>query len=79
MSSTNETTVATPVHEGTGGKNSSAREALPDRLRRWVLGTAWSLKPPRTWGVPATLWMVASHYAGLRDVAEGVPDPDLAL
>jgi len=79
MSSTNETTVATPVYEGTGGTNSSAREALPDRLRRWVLGTAWSLKPPRTWGVPATLWMVASHYAGLRDVEEGVPDPELAL
>ncbi len=79
MSSTNETTVATPVYEGTGGTNSSAREALPDRLRRWVLGTAWSLKPPRTWGVPATLWMVASHYAGLRDVEEGVPDPEVAL
>jgi len=79
MSSTNETSVATPVYEATGVTSSSAREALPDRLRRWVLGTAWSLKPPRTWGVPATLWMVASHYAGLRDVEEGVPDPDLAL
>ncbi|MFQ5625530.1 MAG: leucyl/phenylalanyl-tRNA--protein transferase, partial [Methyloligellaceae bacterium] len=54
-------------------------EALPDKLRRWVLGAAWSLKPPRTWGVPATLWMVASHYAGLRDIEEGVPDPDNAL
>jgi leucyl/phenylalanyl-tRNA--protein transferase len=79
MSSTSETTVATSVYEGMGEENSSPPEALPDLLRRWVLGTAWSLKPPRTWGVPATLWMVASHYAGLREVEEGVPDPEMAL
>lgn len=48
-------------------------------MRRWILGAAWSLKPPRTLGVPATLWMVASHYAGLREVVDGVPDPEAAL
>jgi leucyl/phenylalanyl-tRNA--protein transferase len=79
MSSTSETTVAASIYEGTGATKSSPPEALQDRLRRWVLGTAWSLKPPRTWGVPATLWMVASHYAGLRHVEEGVPDPEMAL
>ena len=56
-----------------------SKESLQDKVLRWVLGTAWSLKPPRTLGVPATLWMVASHYAGFREVMDGVPDPETAL
>lgn len=46
---------------------------------RWVLGLAWSLKPPRTLGVPAVLRMVLSHYAGLRHGNAVVPDPEKAL
>ncbi len=79
MSSTSETTVTGPGCEAAAETGPRPGEALPDKLQRWVLGAAWSLKPPRTWGVPATLWMVASHYAGLRDRAEGIPNPENAL
>jgi leucyl/phenylalanyl-tRNA--protein transferase len=79
MNFTNETSAAAPVVETVGRAKSRARESWPDLLRRWVLGVAWSLKPPRTWGVPATLWMVVSHYTGLREVEEGIPDPETAL
>lgn len=79
MSSTSETTVTAPGCEAAAETGPRPGEALPDKLQRWVLGAAWSLKPPRTWGVPATLWMVASHYAGLRDGAEGIPNPENAL
>ncbi len=78
MSSTSQTSIVTPRCHGESFQRTS-KESLQDKLFRWSLGIAWSLKPPRTWGVPATLWMVASHYAGLRDVVEGVPDPETAL
>ena len=79
MSSTSETSF--PSAEVKSAAKQAARhdEPLKDRVLRWGLGAAWSLKPPRLWGVPATLWMVFSHYAGLRDVEEGLPDPDTAL
>ena len=79
MNSTSETAVAAPGYEAAAAAGPQPGEALPDKLRRWVLGAAWSLMPPRTWGVPAALWMVASHYAGLRDTDEGMPDPENAL
>ena len=55
-----------------------AGEALPQTLRRWVLGLLWSLKPPRLWGVPATLSMLAKHYAGLGTAPETLHDPEQA-
>jgi leucyl/phenylalanyl-tRNA--protein transferase len=59
--------------EGTAGEQVSATP------RRWVLGVMWSLKPPRLYGVPATLLMLAKHYAG-RGLPHGaLPDPDRAL
>lgn len=79
MSTISQTTIVTPRCHGDSFQRTSSKESLQDKLFRWSLGIAWSLKPPRTWGVPATFWMVASHYAGLRDVSEGVPDPETAL
>ena len=48
-------------------------------LQRFVLGVLWSLKPPRLYGAPATLAMVAKHYAGLGPKRNGLPDADRAL
>jgi leucyl/phenylalanyl-tRNA--protein transferase len=57
----------------------AARESLAATLRHLVLGLLWSLKPPRLYGVPATLAMLAKHYAGLGLPPGALPDPDLAL
>jgi leucyl/phenylalanyl-tRNA--protein transferase len=56
-----------------------AEEGLRQKLRRWALGLAWSLKPPRLWGVPATLLLLARHYGGLGPAPGELPDPDRAL
>ncbi len=48
-------------------------------VRRWVLGLLWSLKPPRLYGVPAMLAMLAKHYAGFGLPPGALPDPDKAL
>ena len=56
-----------------------AREGVRQKLSRWVLGLLWSLKPPRLWGVPATLLMLARHYAGLGPPPGVLPDPETAL
>jgi len=48
-------------------------------LRRWLLGLLWSLKPPRLYGVPAMLAMLAKHYAGLGLPPGALPDPEKAL
>ena len=48
-------------------------------LQRWVLGLLWSLKPPRLYGVPATLLMLARHYTGLGPAPGTLPDPAQAL
>jgi leucyl/phenylalanyl-tRNA--protein transferase len=48
-------------------------------LSRWLFGLAWSLKPPRLYGVPAMLLMLAKHYAGLGLPPGALPDPDKAL
>jgi leucyl/phenylalanyl-tRNA---protein transferase len=48
-------------------------------LRRWALGLLWSLKPPRLYGIPATLLMLARHYAGLGLSPGALPNPDRAL
>ena len=47
--------------------------------RRWLLGLLWSLKPPRLYGVPAMLAMLAKHYAGLGLPPGALPDPEKAL
>jgi leucyl/phenylalanyl-tRNA--protein transferase len=54
-------------------------EGLAQTLQRWVLGLLWSLKPPRLYGIPATLSMLAKHYAGLGLPSGGLPDPEKAL
>lgn len=79
MTSASETSIAAPGIGEAAPAKARIRESWRERLRRWVLGAAWSLKPPRTWGAPAAVWMVVSHYAGLRDVEEGIPDPEKAL
>ena len=58
---------------------SAAGEPRDSTLRRWVLGLLWSLKPPRLYGVPATLAMLAKHYAGLGLSPGVLPDPEKAL
>jgi leucyl/phenylalanyl-tRNA--protein transferase len=61
----------------------AAIEGLSETLQRWVFGVSWSLKPPRLYGVPATLLMVAKYCAGfglkpgvLPDPADGLRHPD---
>jgi leucyl/phenylalanyl-tRNA---protein transferase len=55
------------------------KESWLQCLRRWALGIAWSSKPPRTLGVPATLWMVVAHYLDHGPGKAPLPDPDKAL
>ena len=56
-----------------------AADGVSQRLQRWLLGLLWSLKPPRLWGVPATLTMLAKHYAGLGAGGDVLPEPETAL
>lgn len=79
MTSTADVSFEAKKYASTAKLRSSRHETIRQRLTRWALGLAWSLKPPRTFGVPATLWMMFSHYAGLREVEAGVPDPETAL
>jgi len=53
------------------------REAAAQRTEpwRWILE---ALRSPRLYGVPATLIMVAKHYAGLGPKRGDLPDPDRA-
>jgi leucyl/phenylalanyl-tRNA---protein transferase len=44
-----------------------------------VLGLLWSLKPPRLYGVPATLALLTKHYAGSGLAPSALPDPDQTL
>ncbi len=54
-------------------------EPLNTMLTRWVLGCAWAMKPPRIWGVPATLASVAAHALGFGLKPRELPDPEGAL
>ena len=54
----------------------AAHELRAATVQRWILGLLWSLKPPRLYGVPATLAMLAKHYAGLGLPPGALPDPD---
>ena len=45
------------------------------RLRTWLLGALWSLKPPRLYGVPGTLALLGKYYAGLGSRRGELPDP----
>lgn len=49
------------------------------RVKQFLLGVAWSVRPPRLYGVPATLALVARHYAGFGAKRGALPDPDKAL
>jgi leucyl/phenylalanyl-tRNA---protein transferase len=57
----------------------AARAQPGATVRRWALGLLWSLKPPRLYGVPATLAMLAKYYAGLGLPPGALPDPARAL
>ena len=52
------------------------RETATERLQRWILGTAWALKPARITGLPALgrMWL-----AELGQPARKLPNPDDAL
>ena len=54
-------------------------QSLAQTFQRWVLGFLWALKPPRLYGVPATLAMLAKYYAGFGLRPGELPDPDRAL
>ena len=54
-------------------------ESLSATLQRWALGMVWSLKPPRLYGVPATLLMLAKYYAGFGLKPGELPNPNDAL
>ena len=56
-----------------------SHEALGDRMRRWALGMAWAARPPRTRDVPAVLYVLARHYAGLGPDPAVPPNPEDAL
>jgi leucyl/phenylalanyl-tRNA---protein transferase len=49
---------------------------LRQGLQHWALGLLWSLKPPRLFGVPAVLLVLARHYAGFRPPPGVLPDPE---
>jgi fatty acid desaturase len=55
------------------------RGSLQAAVQLWTLALVWSLMPPRLLGVPATLALVARHFAGLGSRLGEVPDPARAL
>ncbi|HXG79410.1 MAG TPA: leucyl/phenylalanyl-tRNA--protein transferase [Methyloceanibacter sp.] len=59
-------------------KGKPGAEGIVPRIRRAALALLWTLKPPRLWGVPGTLWVLAKHYAGLKS-KDRLPDPERAL
>jgi leucyl/phenylalanyl-tRNA--protein transferase len=58
-----------------------APASLPvgERLKRLALGVLWALKPPRLYGVPATLAMVLKHYTDFGPRPGMLPEPERAL
>lgn len=64
--------IVPPLHAVAARRRALFRETPADRLRRWVLGTAWALKPKRIGGVPALarLWV-----RELVAPTSGLPDP----
>jgi leucyl/phenylalanyl-tRNA--protein transferase len=71
---TSRSAVLKPVAGRRGGG-----ESLGQKVQRWVLGILWSLKPPRLYGVPATLAMLAKYFAGFGLKPGELPDPETAL
>ena len=57
----------------------AAHESRGATLRRWILGLLWFLKPPRLYGVPAMLAVLAKHTIGLGLPPGALPDPNRAL
>lgn len=51
-------------------------ETVEQRLRRYVLGLAWAVRPKRIGGLAPTLAMLAAHYASAD---RSLPNPDDAL
>jgi leucyl/phenylalanyl-tRNA--protein transferase len=70
------TTVQTPSPFGTLSREQLFRETIAERLRRYLLGTAWALRPPRAAGLPALgrMWL-----GDLLARPKNLPDPDAAL
>lgn len=54
-------------------------ETIKQRIVRLCLGLAWSLKPPRMLGVPATLAIVLKHYLLPGKRSGTLPEPEAAL
>ena len=55
------------------------QNSLPARLRTWLQGALWNLKPPRLHGLPGTLALLGKYYAGLGPRRGELPDPRQAL
>jgi leucyl/phenylalanyl-tRNA---protein transferase len=67
------------VNRSRSGSCETATSPTPlQGLQARLLGALWSLKPPRLYGMPATVAMVAKHYAGLGPRRGELPNPEQA-
>lgn len=76
MSVTDQASSSTGALAADGNRPRGIGEALPARLRRWALGAAWALKPPRTGDAPYVLYVLARHALGLGPARGELPDPN---
>ncbi|MEC9367066.1 MAG: leucyl/phenylalanyl-tRNA--protein transferase [Pseudomonadota bacterium] len=77
-------TLSSPVDAGASTRSGyvpaeAVSESAYDRLRRWALGAAWSLKPPRHHGVVPAMAMLARHWLSGGKGSAVLPDPEAAL
>lgn len=79
MAMTGETLTASREHVRSTQMPSHRAEPFADRVRRLVLASVWSLKPPRLWGVPNVLWIVMRDAINAGAVRKRLPDPETAL
>lgn len=78
MSITTQTPAGGVVNTLQPGASDVPVESGLDRLRRWALGCAWALKPPRTRDVPPLLFLLLRHYLGSTAPNGELPDPERA-
>ncbi|MEM8744007.1 MAG: leucyl/phenylalanyl-tRNA--protein transferase [Pseudomonadota bacterium] len=79
MTMTSETLAASRGYRLSRGRRSASNEPLLNRVRRLALACAWSLKPPRLWGVPNVLWMTLKHAVNPSAARNKLPNPETAL
>ena len=53
--------------------------SVAERLRQWLYGVAYALKPSRLSAVPNVLALTARHYCGFGSKRGVLPNPDSAL